>query len=255
MGLSHKPSLAMSEKKVDLIIKDLTVSYHGTPVLNQANLSLPSGLLAAIIGPNGAGKSTLLKASLDLIDKQSGTVEFFGKPFGEVRKQVAYIPQKESIDWDFPATVFDVVLMGTYVHKGLFKRITKEDKKNVLKALDRVDLANFKNRQISQLSGGQQQRVFIARALVQNPDLFLMDEPFAGVDAASEHAIIQLLKSLVKEGKTILIVHHDLETVKNYFDYVILLNKTIKAHGDIQSTFTNENLKLTYGHLIPSIIS
>ena len=237
---------------MDLKIDKLTVSYHGTEVLQDISLELPSQQLAAIIGPNGAGKSTLLKASLELIERDTGNIKFWGRSFADSRKRIAYIPQKESIDWDFPATVLDVVTMGLYVHKGLFKRITKADKELALDALNRVELLEFKDRQISQLSGGQQQRVFIARALVQSPDLFLMDEPFAGVDAASEYSIIQLLQNLVKQGKTILIVHHDLETVKQYFDYVFLLNKSLKAQGPVSTIFTNENLKNTYGNLIPT---
>lgn len=233
-------------------IKDLSVSYHGNTVLDNINLNVPENTLGAIIGPNGAGKSTLLKSSLELIDRDKGDITFWNKPFNKSRKRIAYIPQRGTIDWDFPATVLDVVLMGLYVHKGLFKRINKSDKDKALEAIKRVNLSDFKDRQISQLSGGQQQRVFIARALVQEPDLYLMDEPFAGVDASSEHEILIILKELVASKKTILVVHHDLDTVKSYFDFVILLNKELKAFGDMKETLSNSNLKLTYGSLIPN---
>ena len=230
----------------------LSVEYQGLFVLDNINLCIPEHTLSAIVGPNGAGKSTLLKASLNLINKKSGEVFFWNESFENQRKNVAYIPQRSSVDWDFPARVVDVVLMGLYIHKGLFKRISKENKQAVLNALERVGLLEFQNRQISQLSGGQQQRVFIARALVQNPDLYIMDEPFAGVDVQSEHSILQILKDLVVEKKTILVVHHDLDTVKDYFDYVVLLNKEIKAQGSVKEIFTNENLRKTYGSLIPN---
>lgn len=231
---------------------NLSVSYHEALVLENANLEVPENVLAAVVGPNGAGKSTLLKASLGLTPKHEGESKFWGEAFENKRKKVAYIPQRGTIDWDFPTTVLDVVLMGLYVHKGLFKRLNKEDKHLALSALETVDLLDFKDRQISQLSGGQQQRVFIARALVQNPDLFLMDEPFAGVDAHSEQKILAILKKLVANKKTILVVHHDLETVRDYFDYVVLLNKKVKAFGYIKDVFTHQNLQATYGNLIPN---
>jgi manganese/zinc/iron transport system ATP- binding protein len=232
--------------------KNLSLSYHDSLVLNDINLKVPYHKLAAIVGPNGAGKSSLLKSILGLVPHQQGNVLFFNQVFDNQRKRIAYIPQRSAVDWDFPATVLDVVLMGLYVYKGLFGRINKEDKQNALEALEKVNLIEFQHRQISQLSGGQQQRVFIARALVQNPDLFLMDEPFAGVDAQSEATILSVLKELVANKKTILVVHHNLNTVKEYFDHLILLNKKIITQGDIQSTFTNENLRNTYGNLFPN---
>lgn len=232
--------------------KHLSLSYHDSLVLDDINLTIPFHQLTAIVGPNGAGKSSLIKAILGLIPHQKGTVLFFNHSFESQRKRIAYIPQRSAIDWDFPATVLDVVLMGLYIYKGLFGRITKEDKKKALEALEKVNLIDFQSRQISQLSGGQQQRVFIARALVQNPDLYLMDEPFAGVDAQSEATILAILKELVSNGKTILVVHHNLNTVKDYFDHLVLLNRTIIAQGSIQTTFTNENLRKTYGNLFPS---
>jgi manganese/zinc/iron transport system ATP- binding protein len=234
-----------------LSINNLTVKYQETAVLEELSLVLPDYLLAAIVGPNGAGKSTLLKALLDLVPKEHGEVLFWNTTFNKSRKKIAYIPQRSSIDWDFPATVFDVVIMGLFVHKGLFERINKKDKQLALNALERVGLSDFKHRQISQLSGGQQQRVFIARALVQNPDLYLLDEPFAGVDASSELSIINILKELVKEKKSVIVVHHNLETVKEYFDYLILINKKLVAHGPVKETFTAQNISKTYGAWLP----
>lgn len=240
-----------SNEKIALKVDDLVVSYHGNPVIEQLNLAIPEHHLAAIIGPNGAGKSTLLKSALSLVKADSGSVLFWGERFEKQRKRVAYIPQRSTIDFDFPATVTDVVTMGLYVHKGLFGRINADDKKKVRSALETVDLLDFKDRQISKLSGGQQQRVFIARAIVQNPDMYLMDEPFAGVDAASEMRILKILKELVKNKKSILVVHHDLETVKEYFDYMVLINKHHIASGPIESTFTFEHIREAYGSIIP----
>lgn len=238
-------------ENIALKVDNLVVSYHGNPVLEQVNLAIPEHHLAAIIGPNGAGKSTLLKSALSLIKIDSGSVKFWGERFEKQRKRVAYIPQRSTIDFDFPATVSDVVTMGLYVHKGLFGRINADDKKKVHQALETVDLLDFKNRQISKLSGGQQQRVFIARAIVQDPDLYLMDEPFAGVDASSEMRILLILKQLVAQKKSILVVHHDLDTVKEYFDYMVLINKCHIASGPIESTFTYPNIRAAYGGIIP----
>ena len=227
-------------------IEDLTVSYDLKPVLWDIDLDIPAGSLMAIVGPNGAGKSTLIKAILNLIKKVSGEALFFGKPYKEMHKKIAYVPQRGSVDWDFPTTVFDVVLMGRYGHLGWFKRPTKEDKALALEALEKVGMTLFKNRQISELSGGQQQRVFLARALAQDGDLYLMDEPFQGVDAKTEKAIIEVLKSLKANGKTVVVVHHDLETVTDYFDSVTMLNMKVVATGKVEDVFNEENIKKAY---------
>lgn len=227
-------------------IEDLTVSYDLKPVLWDIDISIPNGVLMAIIGPNGAGKSTLIKTIINLLPKVSGKAYFHGKTYHEMRKKIAYIPQRGSVDWDFPTTVFDVVLMGRYGHLGWFKRPQKEDKHKALKALEQVNMIDFKDRQISELSGGQQQRVFLARALVQEADIYLMDEPFQGVDAKTEKTIIDLLKVLKKQGKTVVVVHHDLQTVSEYFDWVTLLNKRVIASGPVLTTYTDENIKKAY---------
>jgi manganese/zinc/iron transport system ATP- binding protein len=230
-----------------LTTKNIFVKYQDQFVLEDVSIELESNKLIALIGPNGAGKSTFIKACLSLVATSSGGVRFFNDSFENVRARIAYVPQRSSVDWDFPTSVLDVVLMGLYVHKGLFTKINSKDKLAANEAIERVGLSEFKDRQISQLSGGQQQRVFIARALVQNPDLFLLDEPFAGVDSKSEQAIIEILKSLIKENKTVLVVHHDLSTVKDYFDQVIMLNKKVIAQGDVEVVFNNENISTTYG--------
>ena len=240
-----------NENSSCLTIKNLEVRYQDAPVLLDVKVDVPISTLSAIIGPNGAGKSTLIKASLELISKENGDIRFWGQSFKSARKRIAYIPQRGSIDWDFPATVTDVVTMGLYAHKGLFGRIKREDKEKVKSALDQVELSNFSNRQISELSGGQQQRVFIARALVQNPDLLLMDEPFAGVDVASEQKILLILQKLVEEQKSILVVHHDLDTVREYFDYIVLLNKSIVSQGPTEDVMTAKNLRTAFGNLVP----
>jgi len=230
-----------------LVVRDLTVAYHRKPVVWDIDLAIPEGKLVGIIGPNGAGKSTLLKACLDLIPKTSGEVSFFGEPYGRQFKRVGYVPQRESVDWDFPVSVLDVVAMGTYGQLGWFRRVSKRSKALAMQALERVGLQDYADRQISQLSGGQQQRTFLARALVQDADLYFMDEPFAGVDAATERAIVELLKDLQSHGKTCLIVHHDLATVSKYFDWTILLNMRVVAYGPTADVFHNENLRKTYG--------
>lgn len=234
-----------------LKIDNLFVSYHGNTVLEDVSIVVPSGKLCAIIGPNGAGKSTLMKTALDLIPENEGEVLFFNSSYRSQRKKIAYLPQRGTIDWDFPATVTDVVTMGLYSEKGLFKRITALDKQKVKEAIVKVDLKGFSNRQISELSGGQQQRVFIARALVQEPQLFMMDEPFAGVDVTSELSILNILKELVSEGKSILVVHHDLDTVNEYFNHAILLNKKVIAQGTTSDVITHHNLKTAFGNLMP----
>lgn len=230
-----------------LSIHDMTVAYHRKPVLWDVDYDAPPGKLIGIVGPNGAGKSTLLKAALDLIPKASGRVMVFGKPYKTQRHLVAYVPQRESVDWDFPVSALDVVAMGRYGKIGWFRPVSRSHKAAALDALRRVDMADYAHRQISQLSGGQQQRVFLARALTQDAQLYLMDEPFAGVDAATEKAIVQLLRNLREMGRTVLAVHHDLQTVHEYFDDVVLLNMRVVAYGPTSATFTPENLQKTYG--------
>ena len=230
-----------------LEIHDMTVAYHRKPVLWDIDLTVPEGSLVGIAGPNGAGKSTLIKAALGLVPLASGRVTFYGKPYAQERLRVGYVPQRESVDWDFPVTVGDVVLMGTYGRLGWLRRPGARQRDLVEQYLEQVGLAQFANRQIRQLSGGQQQRVFLARALAQDASIYFMDEPFAGVDAATEAAILRLLQSLRDGGKTVLVVHHDLQTVRTYFDHVILLNMRLIATGPMETTFTNENLQKTYG--------
>jgi len=230
-----------------LEVHDLTVAYHTKPVLWDVDLTLPGGKLVAVVGPNGAGKSTLLKAVLDLVPLASGYVRVFGQPYADVRARVAYVPQRESVDWDFPASVLDVVLMGRYGRLGWFRRPSRADRDRALDALSRVGMAEFKDRQISRLSGGQQQRTFLARALAQESDLYLMDEPFAGVDAVTERAIVDLLRELRDRGKAVVCVHHDLQTVPDYYDWVALLNMRLVKAGPVAEVFTTENLTHTYG--------
>ncbi len=228
-------------------IHDLTVSYDKKPVLWDIDLTLPKGKLIGIVGPNGAGKSTLIKSVMDLVPASSGYVKLFDQPLEEVRNKISYVPQRESVDWDFPASAMDVVLMGRYGKLGLFKRPRKSDKEVAEECLRKVDMYAFKDRQISQLSGGQQQRVFLARALAQEADLYFMDEPFAGVDAATEKTIINILRDMSNQGKTIVVVHHDLQSVTEYFDWLILLNLRLVACGPVQEVFNQELLQETYG--------
>jgi manganese/zinc/iron transport system ATP- binding protein len=228
-------------------IHDMTVAYQRRPVLWDIDLTIPEGNLVGIVGPNGAGKTTLIKAALGLVPLASGKVEIYGQSYDQQRHLVGYVPQRESVDWDFPVTVRDVVLMGTYGRLGWFRRPGKPERAIADRCLEQVGMSAFAKRQIRQLSGGQQQRVFLARALAQDAQLYFLDEPFAGVDAATESAILELLQSLRSSGKTVLVVHHDLQTVQAYFDYVILLNLRLVACGPVESTFTNENLQNTYG--------
>jgi manganese/zinc/iron transport system ATP- binding protein len=230
-----------------ITIKDLTVAYDTKPVLWDVDCELPAGHLAAIVGPNGAGKTTLLKAVMGLVPLASGEIRLFGEFIDRMRHRVAYVPQRESVDWTFPVTVMDVALMGRYGRIGLFRRPGKLDRAIALDSLRRVGMEGFADRQIGQLSGGQQQRVFIARALAQQSDLYLMDEPFAGVDASTEERILTLLHELKEEGKTVLLVHHDLQTVQARFDWVILINLRKIAAGPTGEVFTTENLSKTYG--------
>jgi len=230
-----------------LSIHDMTVAYHRKPVLWDVDFDASAGKLTGIIGPNGAGKSTLIKATLDLIPKASGRVLIYGKPYRKQRHLVGYVPQRESVDWDFPVSALDVVTMGLYGKIGWLRPVGRAHRQTAMDALERVDMADYARRQISALSGGQQQRVFLARALAQDAKIYFMDEPFAGVDAATEKAIIRLLHELRSAGKTVLVVHHDLQTVPQYFDEVMLLNMRIVAAGPTADVFTPENLRKTYG--------
>lgn len=228
-------------------VKGLSVSYEKKRVLTNIFLKTESSNVYGVVGPNGAGKSTLFKSILGLIDINSGTVKVFNKDIKDVRKHVAYVPQKDDVDWTFPATVMDIVLQGRYPHKGIFEKITKHDKEIAIEALKDIGIEDLAKRQIGQLSGGQQQRVFIARALCQKADIFFLDEPFVGVDNITEEKIITLLKRLAEQGKTLLVVHHDLSSVEQYFDKIILLNQRLIAYGDTHTTFTKENMAKCYG--------
>ena len=228
-------------------IHDVSVSYEKKTVLWDIDLTIPKGSLCGIVGPNGAGKSTLIKAIMGLVPINSGYIKLFDQDLNKVRKKISYIPQKETVDWDFPISVMDIVLMGRYPSIGLFKKPNKNDKKEALLSLKKVGMEAYSKRQISQLSGGQQQRVFLARALTQNAEIYLMDEPFAGIDATTENTIIDLLKQLSKSGKTIIVVHHDLHSVQNYFDWLIMLNLHLIASSNIKDAFTKELLEKTYG--------
>lgn len=227
-------------------VEDMTVAYQVKPVLWDVDLNIPKSVLMAIVGPNGAGKSTLIKAMLNLIKPISGKALFNGESYEAQRKNIAYVPQSGSVDWDFPTDVLDVVLMGRYGILGWIKRPTAKDKEKAVEALQKVGMKDFAHRQISQLSGGQQQRVFLARALVQDSDIYFMDEPFQGVDAKTEKAIISLLKELRQQGKTVIVVHHDLQTVPEYFDWVTLLNTQVIASGPVSEVFTEKNLDKAY---------
>lgn len=237
-GADHVPAIE---------VHDLTVAYREQPVLWDVDLHLPAGRLIAVVGPNGAGKSTLLKAMLDLVNPVTGWVKFFGEPYARQRDKVGYVPQRESVDWDFPTSAVDVVTMGLYGKVGWFRRPGRREREAAMAALDQVGMAAFAGRQISQLSGGQQQRVFLARALAQDARLILMDEPFAGVDATTERAILELLRSMRDLGKTVVAVHHDLQTVAEYFDHIAMLNMRLVAAGPMDTTFNDENLQRTYG--------
>lgn len=230
-----------------LKVENLTVAYNRKPVLKEVSFSIPEGKLIGIIGPNGAGKSTLIKAIQELIPRATGHVTIYDRQYKSQRKLIGYVPQRGSVDWDFPTNALDVVLMGRYGHIGWFKRPNKKDIAYALECLDKVGMKEYAKRQISQLSGGQQQRVFLARALAQDASIYFMDEPFVGVDAATEKAIITILNELKEQGKTVLVVHHDLQTVKEYFDWVLLLNLRKVALGPTNEVFTIENLQKTYG--------
>lgn len=239
--------MTAANEPAPLEIHDLTVAYHKKPVLWGVDLEVPAGQLIGIIGPNGAGKSTLIKACMGLLPTQSGWVKIFGQSLKSAPTRVGYVPQRESVDWDFPVSVMDVVLMGRYGRLGLMRRPGRADREIARECLDRVKLLPYANRQISNLSGGQQQRVFLARALAQQADLYFMDEPFAGVDAATESAIVTVLEELRDQGKTLLVVHHDLPTARSYFDSLLLLNMNVVAFGPTEKVFNAETLQKTYG--------
>ncbi|WP_127145364.1 metal ABC transporter ATP-binding protein [Pelagibacterium montanilacus] len=236
----HEPGLALH-------VEDLTVSYRARPVLWDIDFDVPPGVMAAIVGPNGAGKSTLIKAVLGLVRPTAGHVTLLGRPYRDQRRNVGYVPQRSSVDWDFPTTALDVVLMGLYGHLGWFRRPGRPEIARARNALAEVGMIDFADRQISQLSGGQQQRVFIARALVQDADIYFLDEPMAGVDATTEKAIVNLLRGLRDRGKTVIVVHHDLQTVRSYFDWLVILNVRVIAQGPVSDVYTAENLKRAYG--------
>jgi manganese/zinc/iron transport system ATP- binding protein len=251
--LEHFEAVASANLPIE--VTDLTVAYKEQPVLWDVDLDAPQGVLMAIVGPNGAGKSTLIKAILGLVPTAAGRVRIYGRPYPEQRALVGYVPQRGSVDWDFPTDALDVVTMGLYRHLGWVRRPGKTERELAMESLKKVGMQDFAGRQISQLSGGQQQRVFLARALVQDAQIYLMDEPFAGVDATTERAIIVLLRELRAAGKTVLVVHHDLQTVPEYFDWVTLLNVRRIASGPVDDVFTEENLRRTYGGRIAFLTS
>ena len=236
----HEPDLALH-------IEDLTVSYQSKPVLWDIDLDVPPGVLAAIVGPNGAGKSTLIKAILGLVTPSAGHIYVFGKTYEKQRRRIGYVPQRSSVDWDFPTTAIDVVTMGLYGQLGWLRRPGRRERAQAEHALELVGMQDYADRQISQLSGGQQQRVFLARALVQDADVYFLDEPMAGVDATTERAIVNILRELRDEGKTVIVVHHDLQTVTSYFDWMLILNVRTIAQGPVSRVYTADNLRAAYG--------
>ncbi|TVQ35865.1 MAG: metal ABC transporter ATP-binding protein [Geminicoccaceae bacterium] len=250
MAMSDEP---LHEPQQALHVEDLTVTYGGTPALWDIDLDIPPGVMCAIVGPNGAGKSTLLKAALGLVRPVAGHVRFLGRPVRAMRGLIGYVPQRHSVDWDFPTSVLDVVAMGLYRRIGWFRRPGAADLERALAALAEVGMQDYAQRQISQLSGGQQQRVFIARALVQNAPILILDEPLAGVDAATEEIIINLLKRLRDERRTVIVVHHDLTTVQSYFDWLVMLNVRIVAQGPMAAVYTPDNLRTAYGRQLAMI--
>lgn len=235
-------------------IRNLNVDYFGNSALENVNINIPFGYTIGIIGPNGAGKSTFIKSLLEVIKKRSGTVRVEGKDISEYKRKIAYVPQKNDIDLTFPITVKDTVLTGTYPNLRIFQRPGKKERQRVEECMAMVDISDLANKQISNLSGGQLQRVFIARALAQKADVFFLDEPFVGIDLVSEKIIVKLLKQLREEGKTILIVHHDLHEVEEYFDKVIILNKKLIAFGDVKDTFTADNILNAYGASLGNLV-
>ena len=242
-----------AEASAPLAVRGLTVAYHGKPVLWDVDYVQPQGALAAIVGPNGAGKTTFIKAVLGLVPKLAGSVHVYGASIDRNRRRIGYVPQRSSVDWDFPASAEDVVAMGLYGQIGWLRPVRAKHRRMARDYLDRVGMADYADRQIGQLSGGQQQRVFLARALAEDADLYLMDEPFAGVDAASERAIVEVLHALQASGKTAIVVHHDLQTVSEYFDHVLVMNLRRIAAGPLETAFTEEALQKAYGgRLAPS---
>ncbi|MEX2501870.1 MAG: metal ABC transporter ATP-binding protein [Trueperaceae bacterium] len=239
-GGEHRPDLAVH-------VEDLTVAYQSTPVLWDIDFDVPPGVLAAVVGPNGAGKSTLVKAILGLIRPTAGHVTLHGRKVREMRDRIGYVPQRTSVDWDFPTTVLDVVGMGLYGRLGWFRRPGRREREQAMAALEQVGMSDFADRQIAELSGGQQQRTFLARALVQDADVYFLDEPMAGVDATSERAILEVLRGLRDQGRTVVVVHHDLQTVTRYFDWLLLLNVRTIAQGPVKDTYTRANLRQAYG--------
>jgi manganese/zinc/iron transport system ATP- binding protein len=243
----------LHEPHIALHVEDLTVTYNEAPVLWDIDLDVPPGVMCAVVGPNGAGKSTLIKTALGLIAPVAGHVRFFGQTYAQARRRVGYVPQRASVDWDFPASVLDVVVMGLFGQLGLFSRPGKRERARAMAALEQVGMADYARRQIADLSGGQQQRVFIARALVQEADLYFLDEPMAGVDARTEATIIDLLHRLRDQGRTVVVVHHDLQTVERYFDWLVLLNRKIIAQGPVAQVYTPDNLRRAYGGAVALI--
>lgn len=238
---------SVTQNSLPLSVRDLTVAWYRKPVIWDVGFDVLPGQLVGVVGPNGAGKSTLLKAIMDLVPKASGRIEIFGQSYKRSRHRVGYVPQRESVDWDFPISVLDVVTMGLYGKIGWCMPVRRRHRAAAMDALERVGIGELAGRQISQLSGGQQQRTFLARALVQDADLYLMDEPFAAVDAATEKAIVQILREMKQAGRTAIVIHHDLHTVPEYFDSVVLLNMRVVATGPTETVFTRENLEKTYG--------
>lgn len=236
----HEPYLALH-------VEDLTVSYHSKPVLWDIDFDVPPGVMAAIVGPNGAGKSTLIKSVLGLVPSMAGHVTLFGRPYKQHRRRVGYVPQRSSVDWDFPTTALDVVTMGLYGRLGWLRRPGWRERNEAMAALEMVGMDQLSTRQISELSGGQQQRVFLARALVQDADVYFLDEPMAGVDATTERAIVDILRRLRDDGKTVIVVHHDLQTVRSYFDWLLILNVRVIAQGPVSQVYTADNLRRAYG--------
>lgn len=235
------------DSKFALHAEDVTIAYGATMVVQDVDLEIEHGTVSAIVGPNGAGKSTLMKGALGLIPMLTGSITLLGEPFAKVRNRVAYVPQTDSVNWDFPTTVFDVTLMGRYVHRGWIRHTTKEDERIAREALEIMGMEQFANRQISELSGGQRQRVFLARALASDAQMYMLDEPLAGVDKKTEELIMSVLHTFRDQGKTAVVVHHDLATIPSYFDHVCLLNKRLIAAGPVESTFTSENIERAFG--------
>lgn len=234
-------------EKVAIHLEDMTIAYAEKPVLWDIDLDIYDNSITAVVGPNGAGKSTLIKGILNIIKPVSGKVKIWGKDYRDVYKKIAYIPQTNNVNWDFPIIVEEVVLMGRYVHAGLFKRYSGKDKEIVKNALETVNMSEFASRHISELSGGQKQRVFLARAIAQNAEIYFLDEPLQGVDITTEAIVMDTLKKFQRQGKTIICVHHDLSTVRKYFDHVVMINKKVLFSGKTQEVFNDESIKLTYG--------